>query len=228
LPRTASTVSSTSSKPLIGAGAPSTLTSPQIVISRDTRKTVLPRKVPAIDGSYGRAELSTKGLPLISRTYLVALAGLASATAVALSSPVASAAGGCLAKEATINGKAVIVNCGPATVKLRYKGKNYSFKNGTCTRTGGAVMLQLGTSLISNAKGNGGFNDADLTMLSNKIPLQFDAADGSMSIGGSAKFSGIAVKGTFSGTTGSYGGVSTGKTTPFTGSWNCGGPIVKF
>jgi hypothetical protein len=174
------------------------------------------------------AELSTKGLTLIPRTCLVVLAGLTSATAVALSAPVASATGGCLAKEATIKGKAVIVNCGPATAKLHYKGKTYSFKNGTCTRTGSAVMLHLGTSLVNNSKGNGGFTDADLTMLSNKIPLQFDAAFGPLSIGGSAKFSGIAVKGTFSGTTGSFGGVSTGKTTAFKGSWNCGGPIVKF
>jgi hypothetical protein len=170
-----------------------------------------------------------KGLLLFARTYLVVLAGLASATTVALSSsPVASAASGCLAKEATIKGKSVIVNCGPATVKLNYKGKTYSFKDGTCERTAGSVMLSLGTSLVSGAKGNGGFTDANLTMLSNKIPLQLDATVGSLSIGGSAKFSGIAVKGTFSGTVGSFGGVSSGKKGVFTGSWNCGEPIVNF
>jgi hypothetical protein len=181
-----------------------------------------------MDRGYGSAEPLTKGLPLISRTCLVVVAGLTSATAVALASPVASAAGGCLAKEATIHGKAVIVNCGPATVKLHYRGKNYSFKGGTCTRSSGSVLIYVGTSLVNNSKGNGGFSDADLTMLSNKIPMQFDAADGSMSVGGSAKFSGIATKGTFSGTVGSFGGVSSGKKGVFNGSWNCGGPIVKF
>ena len=164
------------------------------------------------------------------RTFLIAsVAALAAAlsTTAASGAPTA-AAGHCLSKTETIKGKSVIVNCGPASATLRYKGKTYRFKPGTCLRTGSSVMLDLGISLVSGAQGNGGFAYMSITMLSKKLPAQIQADHGKLSIGGSAKFSGIAVKGTFSGTVGSFGGVSTGKSVPFTGSWNCGGPIQKF
>jgi hypothetical protein len=67
-----------------------------------------------------------------------------------------------------------------------------------------------------------------ITMLSNKLPVQITAYSGSLSLNGSAKFSGIGVKGTFSGTNGSFGGVGVGKPVPFSGSWSCGGAIYKF
>lgn len=89
-------------------------------------------------------------------------------------------------------------------------------------------MLDLGIGLVGNASGNGGFAHMSITMLSNKLPAEIQADDGPLSVGGSAKFSGIGIKGTFSGTVGSFGGVGTGKPSSFTGSWNCGGPIQKF
>lgn len=88
-------------------------------------------------------------------------------------------------------------------------------------------MLDLGTSLVNNARGNGGFARMSITMLSSTLPAEINAEDGKLSIDGSAKFSGIAVKGTFSGIVGSFGGVAVSKAVPFTGSWNCGGPIQK-
>lgn len=127
-----------------------------------------------------------------------------------------------------IKGKSVIVNCGPATGTLRYKGKTYRFKPGTCLREGRSVMLDLGISLVNNAKGNGGFAHMSITMLSNKLPVEITADAGKLSVVGSGKFSGIAVKGTFSGTVGSFGGVGVGKPVPFSGTWNCGGSIQNF
>ena len=157
-------------------------------------------------------------------TIILVFATVALATAGGAAS---STAGRCDAKEATIKGKSVIVSCGPASGTVRYKGKTYRFKSGTCLRTAGSVTLDLGTSLVSDAKGNGGFAHMSITMLSNTLPLQVLADDGSLSIDGSAKFSGIALKGTFTGTVGSFGGVGVGKQVPFSGTWNCGGAIYK-
>jgi len=156
-------------------------------------------------------------LILVSATVALATAGEAASRT----------AGGCLPKESKIKGKSVIVNCGPASAKLSYKGKTYTFKPGTCFGESGSVMLDLGISLTNDAKGNGGFAHMSITMLSTHLPAQIQADDGKVSLVGSAKFSGIAVTGTFSGTVGSFGGVGTGKQVAFSGSWNCGGPTQK-
>ena len=157
----------------------------------------------------------------------------AAATVVCVATATASgssslAAGHCNSTFQKIKGKSVIVDCGPATGTLRFKGKTYRFKPGTCLREGSSVTLDLGISLVNNAKGNGGFAHMNITMLSNKLPVQINADDDKLSLVGSGKFSGIAVKGTFSGTVGSFGGVELGKPVAFSGSWNCGGPIQRF
>jgi hypothetical protein len=137
---------------------------------------------------------------------------------------VTNAAGGCYAKSATIKGKSVIVACGPASAKLRYKGKTYSFKSGTCFREGTAVTLELGTSLASGADGNGGFTDFSLQLLLVRTHIaQVGADQGKLHLTGAGTYSKIAVTGTFKGTAGSGGA----KIVPFTGSWNCGGAIYK-
>ena len=160
------------------------------------------------------------------RTVLVA--SIVALAAGAASGAPAATTGHCYSKSETLKGKSVIVDCGPASAKLHFKGKTYTFKPGTCLRTGSSVTLDLGISLVGNAKGNAGFAHMNITMLSNTLPAQIQADDGKLSIGGSAKFTGIGVKGTFSGTVGSFGGVTSGKPATFTGSWNCGGPIQKF
>ena len=160
---------------------------------------------------------------------ITSIAAIAAATvAAAASGASSSAAGRCYAKEATVNGKSVIVNCGPASAKLTYKGKTYAFKGGTCLRTGKSVMLNLGTALVDDSHGNGGFSNFSITMLGSTLPAEITASFGKVSLAGSAKFSGIAVKGTFSGTAGSFGGVGVGVAKPFSGSWNCGDAIYNF
>jgi hypothetical protein len=119
----------------------------------------------------------------------------------------------------TLKGKSVIVNCGPATAKLRYKGKIYTFEHGTCFRYLGAFKLNLGSSLLVPGANKGGYSN--LTINTNtpaNSHAEIGAAFGKISIYAAAKFSGVAVKGTFS-------SLTTG--VPFTGSWNCGGPIRK-
>jgi hypothetical protein len=162
---------------------------------------------------------------LIATTILVCAAVAAAAPGNA--SP--AAAGACYSKNATINGKSVIVACGPASATLQYKGKTYVFKPGTCFRSGPGVIIDLGTSMVSDAKDNGGFAHANITLLSNQVhTVEVQADHGTLSLNGSATYSKMAVTGTFKGTNSSFGGVGAGKPVPFSGSWNCGAAIYKF
>ena len=79
--------------------------------------------------------------------------------------------------------------------------------------------LSLGSSLLVPGANKGGYSN--LTINTNtpaNSHAEIGAAFGKISIYAAAKFSGIAAKGTFS-------SLTTG--VPFTGSWNCGGPIRK-
>jgi hypothetical protein len=115
----------------------------------------------------------------------------------------------------TIKGKPVVVNCGPATAKLRYKGTTYKFAPGTCFRYLGSFKLNLGKSLLVPTSGSGGYTNMTITAAPNG-QIEVGAAVGKISIYATAKSSGIASKGTFSSLT---------RGVAFTGSWNCGGPI---
>ncbi|HEY5304327.1 MAG TPA: hypothetical protein VIJ86_09755 [Acidimicrobiales bacterium] len=137
----------------------------------------------------------------------------------------ASVAGRCYSKEATIKGKSVIVDCGRASVKLHYKGKTYIFKSGECLRSAGSLVLSLGTSMVNNANGNGGFTEFSITLLPAPASgtAQITADDGKLHlVAFSATGSKIAVTGSFKGTN------DASKGTPFSGSWNCGGAIYNF
>lgn len=117
----------------------------------------------------------------------------------------------------TIKGESVVVNCGPATAKLRYKGKTYTFKQGTCFRYLGAFKLNLGSSLLVPAANSGGYS----SMTINAVPhgqAEVGMEVRTISIYANTKFSGVAAKGTFTSVTPSE---------PFSGSWNCGAPIRK-
>lgn len=134
---------------------------------------------------------------------LIATTILAAAAAATAGSAASAAAGACYAKEETIKGKAVIVACGPASAKLHYKGKTYTFKSGTCFRSAAGVVLDLGTSLANGAKGNGGFTDFGLTLLPSPASgtAQITADDGTLHLTAfSATNSKIALTGTFKGT----------------------------
>jgi hypothetical protein len=116
----------------------------------------------------------------------------------------------------TIKGKMMTVNCGPATAKLHYKGATYTFKHGTCFRYLGSFKLNLGNSpLVPTTKG--GYTNMTITATPNGR-AEVGAAAGKVSLYFAVKWSGAAVKGTFS-------SITNGVTA--TGSWNCGGPIHK-
>ena len=117
----------------------------------------------------------------------------------------------------TIKGKTVIVNCGPATAKLRYKGKTYVFKHGTCFRYLGSFKLNLGRSLLVPATNNA--NQAYASMTITGAPnggTEVGAAGAGFSLYIATKWSGAAAKDTFA-------SITNGVTA--TGSWNCEGPI---
>jgi hypothetical protein len=160
------------------------------------------------------------------KIFVAAAAAVAAATIVVPASNAAS--GRCYAKQATIKGKPVIVNCGSATATISFKGKTYKFSQGQCVSEGKSITLDLGTSLVATAANNGGFTYFSMTILSSKLPAQIVANQGSLNINGSAKFAGTK-KGTFSGTNASFGSVSgSKKPVPFTGTYNCGGTIYPF
>ena len=166
---------------------------------------------------------------LMGLASLVAVASLtlgASAMAATTGPRFAPNAHACHAKQATLKGKAVIVNCGPATAKVKYNGKTYSFNHGTCEKAGGQLVIDIGTSLIDQGKGNDGFSYASLTVFSAKQPIQVYAYSGKVSVSGSAKLGGTEMNGKFSGTATVANGVSvSGKS--LSGTWNCGGVIAK-
>jgi hypothetical protein len=154
----------------------------------------------------------------------IAVVAAALSTAVATGAPAtrAAACGSGLGptKYSTtvmVKGKPLTVNCGPATAKVRYKGKTYAFSNGTCFRYLGAFKLNLGKSLAVPGPHRGPYS----SMTINTGPgghVEIGMGVGKISIYAAAKFSGVGVKGTFSSIT---------EGVPFTGSWNCGGPIRK-
>lgn len=117
----------------------------------------------------------------------------------------------------TIKGKSVVVNCGPATATLHYKGKTYTLAHGTCFHYLGSFKLNLGSSLLIPSNSNGGYESMSLTATPNG-QIEVGASLGIYGIYAPTKSSGVAAKGTFT---------STAPSEPFTGSWNCGGPIQK-
>jgi hypothetical protein len=135
----------------------------------------------------------------------------------------ASASSPCAAKETKINGQTAIVNCGPATATLRYKGKTYKFKSGTCLSTAGTITLDLGTNFLGD--NNHGYAHFSLTMLSvTTAPVL--ATSGKLTINGSAKLSSRGATGTFKGLNTVIHGTSI-TTAPLSGSWHCG-QVYKF
>jgi hypothetical protein len=158
---------------------------------------------------------------LITSIATVAAAFSATAASGAPATPAAHCGGGVgptkYSTTETIKGTMVVVNCGPATAKLRYKGKTYTFKQGTCFHYLGAFKLNLGSSLLVPIKAGGGYSNMTINAVPNG-QAEIGAVVGRISIYIAAKFSGVAVKGTFSSTTNGE---------PATGSWNCGGPIQK-
>jgi hypothetical protein len=143
--------------------------------------------------------------------------------ATTIAAPAASAAGGCNTKYAEVKGQPVQISCGPASAKLHFKGKTYSFKGGTCLslpsggQKGGVLTLgknvdvtrNLGLTGMSIAFTANGMGSAVVTANQGKTYISDGAATATPQFGSA----GI-IKGT-------SGGI------PYTLAWKCGGAPVK-
>jgi hypothetical protein len=142
--------------------------------------------------------------------------------AFAFASPVALSAGPpCQPKITKIKGKIAAENCGPATVSLTIGGRSYHFKNGLCTTSGSAFLLQLGTVVSSDNKHNAGLPSFGMTVSGSTADLTAEYG-GKDLIGTGMTL--VSVRGS-----GKNIGTFTNKlTTPkLSGSWNCHGVIYK-
>jgi hypothetical protein len=121
-----------------------------------------------------------------------------------------------------IKGNAVEVSCGPASAKLNYKGKTYSFKPGTCRAdtSGGqnGGTLSLGKNVLT--KDNAGLVGMTIAFTGNPTgSATVTSNQGNVYINdGTATATKFGSKGTIMGTSGGA---------PYTVSWNCGGAPSK-
>jgi hypothetical protein len=80
---------------------------------------------------------------------LVALAIAAGLTAGAAAAPRRVA---CTPGQSTVDGHSAMTFCGPAKATVKVQGKTYSFKGGSCTKTGKYVNVNIGTVVLGAAK----------------------------------------------------------------------------
>jgi hypothetical protein len=77
------------------------------------------------------------------RFFLVAVVGSAIAVgALALPAPARTA---CTPKAVTVRGHPGVIECGPATAVVRFKGKTIKYRGGTCKKIGPVQSLYIGT-----------------------------------------------------------------------------------
>jgi hypothetical protein len=162
---------------------------------------------------------------VLNRRVLVALGlGVATSLPVAIAAaPAASASAACQPKLFKLKGQPVTAACGPATAKLHFKGKSYSFKAGTCTsvvsagQKGGTLNLGKNVDVPRNLGLVGmqiaftGNPTGSVLLIANvgKVYINDGAATATPKFGS---------RGTIKGTSDGV---------PYTVSWNCGGAIAK-
>jgi hypothetical protein len=127
--------------------------------------------------------------------------------ATSIAAPEAGAAG-CHSQVKLVKGNPATFSCGPASAKLHYKGKTYSFKPGTCI-SGGA--LTLGKN--SDVKGNAGLSGMSIAYAGDGVDVSVAANQRNVSLSATGT-------GTKFGRTGTIKG--TFHSAPFTVTWNCG------
>jgi hypothetical protein len=162
----------------------------------------------------------------LNRRVLVALGlGVAASVPVVMAAtPIASAsAAACQPKLSTLKGQPVTASCGPATAKLHYKGKSYSFKAGTCAsivsagQKGGTLSLGKNVDVARNL-GLVGMQIAFTGNTTGSVLLVANVGKVYINDGAATATPKFGSHGTIKGTSG---GVS------YTVSWNCGGAITK-
>jgi hypothetical protein len=131
------------------------------------------------------------------------------AVVMTVAAPAAGASGGCQTKLSLVKGQPVETSCGPATAKLHFKGKTYSFKPGTCRQvdSGGKNGGTLSLGKNANAKRNLGLvgmsiafsgnptGDATVTANQGKVYISDGEATATPKFGSSGT-----IKGTSNGT----------------------------
>jgi hypothetical protein len=110
----------------------------------------------------------------------------------------------CTPKPVTVKGHPGVVECGPATATVRFKGKTIRYRGGTCTRAGGGLSLYIGTKVT------GGSSDHLFYMYLGKASSTYTPTTGLIGIQlsyasyhwgtGTLKVKSGGRKGTFSGT----------------------------
>jgi hypothetical protein len=151
---------------------------------------------------------------------------LAALAAVAGPSTLASAASApCVAKPVTIKGAAGLALCGPATATVTVGGKTYTFRNGFCAEpitNSDSFQLTLGVDVpaFGGPNNNGGKPGFSLDIAKH----QTSAAVAFVYFGGHelVKLAQVTLKGH-----GLPQGAFKGKTSAFSGTWNCHGVIYK-
>ena len=142
--------------------------------------------------------------------------------ATTVAAPAASAASGCQTKLQLIKGQPAEISCGPASVKLHFKGKTYSFKSGTCfaVDSGGQKGGTLGLGKNVDAKRNLGLVGMSIAFTGNPMgSATVTSNQGKVYINdGTATATKFGRTGTIKGTSGGV---------PYTVSWNCGGAPSK-
>jgi len=142
------------------------------------------------------------------------------------SSTLASAAGApCTAKPVTIGGAAGLALCGPATATLTVKGKTYTFRNGFCAEpitNSDSFQLTLGVDVpaFGGPNNNGdkpGFSlDIAKNQTSAAVAFAFFGGRELVKLAQVTLTSKALAQGAFK-----------GKTSAFSGTWNCHGVIYK-
>ena len=157
------------------------------------------------------------------RVALLAVAALAIAAATAVTQP-AQASGPCKPKLFKIKGHQAATTCGPASAVLRYGGKTYKYRGGTCESVKGNSWLELDLgTVVAGLPNNGGYQSFNLTVGPNKLVagLHTSGKPHLMVIELKLKAS-SAARGAFSGGIVVLGGSGT-----VSGSWSCGGTVLS-
>lgn len=131
----------------------------------------------------------------------------------------------CVPKITATKGHGEVEYCGPATATLTIAGKTYTFKNGYCENDPAAhftLQLTLGAIVEGQRNGNLGVPLFELNIINSSIKIDTVTADSggkTLTSVGAVTIKGSLTNGTFASTK------SFLNSKPFSGSWNCHGPI---
>ncbi len=111
------------------------------------------------------SHLATRALVATASVGAVAAAAGVSTALAHTPAPSAHAASApCPAKRITVDGHRGLVRCGRATATMTVDGRTYRYRGGQCTRSGGTLLVEVGTVVMGDARHNGGKPDFNFTI----------------------------------------------------------------